>query len=172
MDSNDGGDARPTSRFAASRPPRASRAVASRGVGRPSRGWAQTFSSLRITSFLFLWLGMLAMMASVQMQMVARGYLAYEITNSAALLGLVSAGSALPILGLSLVGGALADRIERKRIIQITQGVNGAIALLVGVAIFTDRIEWYYLLQPRSFRAGYGVPDACPPGADSTARRP
>ena len=154
MDSNDGGDARPTPRFAASRPPRAPRAVSSRAAGQPSRGWAQTFSSLRINSFLFLWLGMLAMMASVQMQMVARGYLAYDITNSAALLGLVSAGSALPILGLSLVGGALADRVERKRIIQITQGVNGAIALLVGVAIFTDRIEWYYLLAASVFQGG------------------
>ena len=126
----------------------------SRATARPTRGLAQTFSSLRIRSYLFLWLGMMAMMASVQMQMVARGYLAYDITNSAALLGLVSAGSALPILGLSLVGGAVADRVERKRVIQITQGVNGAIALIVGVAIFTDRIEWYYLLAASVFQGG------------------
>ena len=97
---------------------------------------------------------MMAMMASVQMQMVARGYLAYDITDSAALLGVVSAGSAFPILGLSLVGGALADRVERKRVIQLTQGLNGTIALLVGVAIFTDRIEWYYLLAASVFQGG------------------
>ena len=154
MDSGNGGDAGPTHRPAASRPPRASRAVGPRSTVRPSRGLAQTFSSLRIRSYLFLWLGMMAMMASVQMQMVARGYLAYDITNSAALLGVVSAGSAFPILGLSLVGGALADRVERKRVIQVTQGFNGMIALLVGVAIFTDRIEWYYLLAASVLQGG------------------
>ena len=154
MDSDNGGDAGPIHRPAASRPPRASRAVGPRSTVRPSRGLAQTFSSLRIRSYLFLWLGMMAMMASVQMQMVARGYLAYDITNSAALLGVVSAGSAFPILGLSLVGGALADRVERKRVIQVTQGFNGMIALLVGVAIFTDRIEWYYLLAASVFQGG------------------
>ena len=118
------------------------------------RGFRQTFSSLNNTSYLFLWLGMLAMMFSVQMQMVARGYLVYDITKSATLLGLVSAGSALPILGLSLIGGAIADRVERKRVIQITQGLNATAALVVGLAIFTDNIEWYHLLAASIFQGG------------------
>ena len=173
MDSDDGGDARPTRRFAASPPSRGSQDVESRATARPTRGLAQTFSSLRIRSYLFLWLGMMAMMASVQMQMVARGYLAYDITNSAALLGLVSAGSALPILGLSLVGGAVADRVERKRVIQITQGVN--------VSDCPDRRRGHLHGQDRVvLPAGslglsgrdMGIPDACPPSADSAACRP
>ena len=110
------------------------------------------FSSLENHSFLFLWLGMLAMMGSIQMQMVARGYLAYDITNSATLLGLVSAGSALPILLLSLIGGAIADRVERKRVIQITQTLNATMALLVGLAIYAGKIEWYHLLVASIFQ--------------------
>ncbi len=148
MDSGDDGDTvRPSQRRAVSA--RRSRPRASAPQG---RGLRQTFSSLREPSFLFLWLGMLAMMGSVQMQMVARGYLAYDITGSAALLGLVSAGSAVPILGLSLIGGAVADRVERKRVIQLTQALNGTMALTVGLAIFTDRIEWYYLLTASVFQ--------------------
>ena len=118
------------------------------------RGFRQTFSSLGNTGYLFLWLGMLAMMFSVQMQMVARGYLVYDITKSATLLGLVSAGSALPILGLSLIGGAVADRVERKRVIQITQALNATAALVVALTIFTDKIEWYHLLAASIFQGG------------------
>ncbi|MCY4653445.1 MAG: hypothetical protein OXC95_09810, partial [Dehalococcoidia bacterium] len=45
-----------------------------------TRGWRQTFSSLNNRGYLFLWLGMMAMMAGMQMQMLARGYLVYDLT--------------------------------------------------------------------------------------------
>ena len=60
-------------------------------------------------------------MTGMQMQMVVRSYLAYEITSSPFLLGVVNAGFAIPLLVLSLFGGAIADRLERKKIIQIGQ---------------------------------------------------
>ncbi|HAL48254.1 MAG TPA: MFS transporter, partial [Dehalococcoidia bacterium] len=66
-----------------------------------------------------MWLGMLGVMAGMQMQMLARSYLVYDITGSASLLGLVAAGNALPMLGFSLFGGAFADRFDRRRIIQV-----------------------------------------------------
>ena len=86
------------------------------------------------------------MMGGMQMQMLARGYLVYDITGSASLLGIVAAGSAFPMLALSLFGGAIADRVERKKLIQIGHLIIGALVLLVGVAIATDFIEWYHLL--------------------------
>ena len=93
-----------------------------------------------------LWLGMMAMMGGMQMQMLARGYLVYDLTGSASLLGIVSAGSAVPMLVLALFGGAIADRFDRKRLIQIGQLVVGLLALVVGLAIFNDWIRWYHLL--------------------------
>ncbi|HAL47783.1 MAG: MFS transporter [SAR202 cluster bacterium] len=107
--------------------------------------WRQTFSSLRHRDFMLLWLGMLAMMGGMQMQMLARGYLVYDLTDSASLLGVVNAASSLPMLTLALFGGAAADRVERKRLIQIGQGVAGLLAILVAVAIYIDAIEWYHL---------------------------
>ena len=89
---------------------------------------------------------MLAMMGGMQMQMLVRGYLVYDLTGSAARLGLVSASSALPILALALFGGVVADRIERKRVIQVGQAISAALALLVGLAIATDKIAWQHLL--------------------------
>ena len=110
------------------------------------RSWKATLESLKSRSFFFLWLGMISMMASIQMQMVARGYLVYDLTNSASLLGIVTAGSAVPILTLSLFGGAIADRINKKRIIQVTQAMTALFSVIVGILIFTDNVTWVYLL--------------------------
>ncbi|MFQ6030520.1 MAG: MFS transporter, partial [Dehalococcoidia bacterium] len=89
---------------------------------------------------------MLLLMGAMQMQMVVRGYLTYDLTSSPALLGLVSAGFALPMLTLSLFGGAIADRLERKQIIQLGQAAAGAIAVFVAVSITTNFISWVHLL--------------------------
>ena len=89
---------------------------------------------------------MMAMMGGMQMQMLARGYLVYDITGSASLLGFVSAGMAIPMLFLAPFGGVIADRVERKRLIQGGQFIVAIFALIIGTAIFTDRIQWYHLL--------------------------
>ena len=89
---------------------------------------------------------MLLLMGAMQMQMIARGYLTYDLTESPALLGIVSAGFALPMLLLALFGGAFADRLERRRIVQLGQVGAGLIALFVAVSITTDSVTWYHLL--------------------------
>ncbi len=89
---------------------------------------------------------MMSMMGGMQMQMLTRGYLVYDLTGSASLLGIVSAGSAVPMLVLALFGGAIADRVERKRLIQIGQFTVALLALVVGLAIFTEWIRWYHLM--------------------------
>ena len=112
----------------------------------PVTGWRRTFSSLRYREYRFLWLGMLFLMTAMQMQMVVRSYLTYEITSSPFLLGLVNAGFAIPMLTLSLFGGAMADRMERKLIIQISQLTAVVLSLIIAVSIATDTITWMHLL--------------------------
>ena len=89
---------------------------------------------------------MLFMMGGMTMQMMVRAYLVYDLTGSAKTLGIVSAGSSLPILGLGLFGGAIADRVDRKLIIQIGQWSALFLALFIGVSISTGTITWYHLL--------------------------
>ena len=108
--------------------------------------WRYTFSSLGNRNYLYLWLGMLSLEGGFQMQMLARAYLVYDITGSASLLGLVSAGAGIPMLFLAMFGGAIADRVKGKRVIQVGQGAFVLIALLIGVAITTGAIEWYHLM--------------------------
>ena len=68
------------------------------GSTAPVASWRNTFSSLAHKEYFFLWVGMLGIMAGMQMQMLARSYLTYDLTGSVILLGVVNAGNALPML--------------------------------------------------------------------------
>ena len=86
------------------------------------------------------------MMAAMNMQMLARGYLAWELTKSAAMVGYVGAGFAPPILILSLFGGAVADRFNKKRVIQTGQFGMGVLSLLIALSIVSDTITVWHLI--------------------------
>ena len=111
----------------------------------PSR-WPRTFASFESRDFRFFWFGLVVMMGGLQMQMLARAYLVYDLTDSASLLGVVSVASAVPILVLSLFGGVAADRFERRRVLQAGQAVSAVLAGFIAVANTTGFIEWYHLL--------------------------
>ncbi len=68
------------------------------------------------------------------MDSVARSYLVYDITGSAMILGIMSLASAVPMLTLALFGGAIADRLPKKRLIQISQVAMTVIFIIQGVA--------------------------------------
>jgi len=76
---------------------------------------------------------------AMQMQMLVRGVLVYQLTGSFAALGLVALANAIPGLAFSLVGGVVADRAPKKTIIQISQATNMvnavALALLAGAGV-------------------------------------
>ena len=118
------------------------------GPARPTlpRGWRRTFISLRNRDYLYLWLGFMLAWAGLSMQMLARGYLAYDLTGSAGLLGLITAAGALSMAALSLIGGAVADRANRKHLIQGFQAASAVLALVIALLIAVDMIAWWHLL--------------------------
>ena len=109
-------------------------------------GFRRTFESLGNFNFALLWISMLFLMAGTQMQMLAQGYLAYEITGSGTILGVISLGIAVPLLTVPLFGGALADKIDRKLLIQGAQLAAALLALVLGVMINAGVIAWQHLL--------------------------
>ena len=110
------------------------------------RSFKSSIASLRNRNFLFLWLGLLVMFGAVHMQMIARGYLVYELTSSPVLLSIVNAGFAIPMLLLSLFGGAIADRFNRKTIILIGQAIVFLTPFAMTILIYIDIVIWYHLL--------------------------
>ena len=115
-----------------------------RATGRRAR--STTFASLAVRDFRLLWLGLLVMFGASQIRMVASGYLAYDLTNSALLLSLVAVGYAVPMLSLALIGGAVADRFDRRRLVQVAQAMFAVVALLVGLLIQFGQVTWVHLM--------------------------
>lgn len=108
--------------------------------------WDRTFDSLRERDFRYFWGGMFLLMASSNIQVVARSYLAYDLTGSPLMVGIVGASFAAPVLLFALFGGVIADRFDRKLIIQICQAMGVLIALFVTIAVVTDSVTILHLL--------------------------
>ncbi len=92
-----------------------------------------TFASLHIRDYRLLWWGMIVSNIGTWMQMVAQGYLVYQLTHSPFALGLVGFVRAVPVLTFSLFAGVVADRVDRRKLLIITQALAGIFALILGI---------------------------------------
>ena len=116
------------------------------GPGGPSTGFKlAAFSSLKIRSFRWLWFGNFFAFNSMQMQMVARGWLVYTMTDSPMALGIVGAGFGLPLIIFSLFGGTVADRVRKRNLLLVTQSLMMAMSLIITLLISTDYIRLWHL---------------------------
>ncbi len=100
--------------------------------GRISLG-KQTFRSFKNPVFRIYYGAMLGQMASMNMQMFARTWLIYRLTGSPAIMGAMSFAHAIPMLSLSLFGGVIADRVQKKNVMLVGQACSVVVAL--GVAL-------------------------------------
>jgi len=90
------------------------------------------FAALRHRDFRLLWLGQIVSITGSQMQFVAINWHVYLLTKSAFALGLVGLFRGVPIILCSLAGGVVADAIDRKKLMIVTQTV-----MLVSAAVLT-----------------------------------
>ena len=120
-------------------------AGAKRPLPQPA-GWRRSLSAFGVRDYRFHWFGNVFVMFALSMELVARGYLVYELTGAGRLLGLVSAGAAMPMLFLGPISGAISDRFERRRVIQLSQVCMSCTSLFVAVSITTETITWVHLL--------------------------
>ncbi|HEV8133184.1 MAG TPA: MFS transporter [Pyrinomonadaceae bacterium] len=93
-----------------------------------------SFTALKHRDFRLLWLGQIVSVTGSQMQSVAINWHVYLLTKSALALGLVGLFRGAPIIVCSLVGGVVADAVNRKRLMIATQSVMLATAALLAVA--------------------------------------
>ncbi len=112
----------------------------------PEQARVTTFTSLKNRHYRWFWLGMLASFIGIHLQLVARNWLVYEMTGSALALGIVIAAWGLPILLLSLYGGAVADRVKKRDLLIVTQMANGIITLIIAILIATEGILLWHLI--------------------------
>jgi MFS family permease len=91
------------------------------------------FSSLKVKYFRVYWLGMFVSLVGTWIQTVAQSWLVFQLTNSAFLLGVVGFLGSIPIFVLSLFGGVLADRVNKRNILIFTQAAFMLSAFLLAL---------------------------------------
>ena len=100
---------------------------------------------LRNRDYRTYYLGMVASVGSVLAMATAQGWLVFDMTGSAAKLGIVAGIQAIPGLIFNLVAGALADRWDPRRIIMYGEGVAAVAMVGLGVLIVTGQVEVWHI---------------------------
>jgi MFS family permease len=91
------------------------------------------FRSLRVRNYRLYFSGQLISLTGTWAQRVAQDWLVLQLTNSGTALGIVTALQFAPALLLSLYGGALADRGNKRKLLLATQAGMGVAALVLGI---------------------------------------
>lgn len=105
------------------------------------RDSANPLAALRFRDFRLFWISFFISNIGAWMQITATSWLLYELTNSPLQLGLNGVFRAVPAIGFGLVGGTIADRFDRKRLILVTQIGLMLVAFLLGLLTHAGSIQ-------------------------------
>ena len=104
------------------------------------------FDSLQHRDFRWILLGSFASFMGLNMQMITRSWLVLRLADDSPLaLALVMMSFAAPMMFMSPIGGALADRIPRKRLIMLSQGGNAAMTVLLATLDITGVVAFWHI---------------------------
>jgi MFS family permease len=139
-------------------------------AGAARRGWRQRASRLvldltplrRSPPFRRLWLAQGVSFIGTEIAEVALAYQMYQLTGSTLAVGLISLTHLVPLLTLTVIGGALADAFDRRRVmlVQQTGMLVGSLGLAANAAVSHPRIWALYVFQlviSGSFSIGVGA---------------
>ncbi|HEY3647751.1 MAG TPA: MFS transporter [Streptosporangiaceae bacterium] len=108
----------------------------------------QMVSSLRQRNYRLFFFGQLVSIAGTWMQTVAQSFVVLDLTHSGTQLGLTTAARFLPMFVFGPLGGVFADRMDRRRVLYVTQALSGLLAGVFAVTVGTHSIQLWivYLL--------------------------
>ena len=84
--------------------------------------------------------------SALSMQMLVRGYLAYQFTDSFVALGVINLVSAIPMLLFAPLGGVIADRSSRRVALQVGLAFSLAVAAVIGALLFAGKLALWHLV--------------------------
>ena len=118
------------------------------GTAAHKRGgvWGSTLASLSERDYAWYFAGNMAFLMATQMQMILRGFLAFDITGTASALALVSVAVAAPMLLVAPFGGLVADRVNKRNLLIASQFVAAVTSAIVSLLILTGAIAVWHLV--------------------------
>ena len=105
------------------------------------------FDALSSAPYRRFWLGSIASVGSTQLYFISKAWLVFELSGSALDLGFLGAATAVPTIFATLIGGLVADRINRRSVLILTSGISAVLLLVLGVLDATELVRvWHVLL--------------------------
>ena len=108
----------------------------------PIENVKSVFASLRVNDYKYLSVGLLGSAFALNMQLIAQGWMVYEMTASAIKLTWVTLSFMIPQVVFSLLGGVLADRFAKKLIIAWAPFITGIATLFMALIIFSGNADF------------------------------
>ncbi len=106
---------------------------------------ASPITALKHRNYRLFWFGQMVSLIGTWMQATGQSWLVLILTDSPFLLGLISALQFAPVLIFSLIAGAVADRVPKRRMLVITQTVLMLLAFILSVLTLTGRVRYWHI---------------------------
>ena len=107
----------------------------------------ETVRSLRHRNFQLFFSGQIISLVGTWMDTVAESWLVYRLTGSSLLLGTVAFAGQIPVFFLAAIGGTVADRFDRRKIVIATQASSMVLAFILAMLTLTKRVQvWEVIL--------------------------
>jgi len=117
-----------------------------RRAGAVRSGVSGAFTSLHVPNYRRYFTGQVVSLAGNWMQIVAETWLVLRLTGSGTLVGIAAALQFLPMLVFGGLGGVLADRVPKRRLLTITQGLMAIPALMLFALVETHAVQAWMVL--------------------------
>ena len=105
-----------------------------------------TFASFRHRNFQLYFGGQLISVAGTWMQIIAQGWLVYQLSHSELELGIVGFASAIPSLLVSPWGGVLVDRLPKRNLLVVTQASAMLLAFILSLLTFSSTVQVWHII--------------------------
>ena len=126
---------------------------------RPRPGWRTTFSSLSVPAYRQWFLSQVLSASGTMTQIVALSWLVLQLTHSGVALGLLTTATLAPLLLGGPWAGALVDRVDRRRLLLVTQSLYVGLSALLAIVTATGAVR-VWMVFAIAFASGVvGAPD-------------
>ena len=115
-------------------------------MNRLPAGGSTRFGALRIAPYRRYWVGSAASVGGFQLLIMGQGWLVYELSGSPLHLGLLGAASSIPTIAVALVGGVIADRVDRRRMLIATSSIIAGLLVLLAALDGTGVVAVWHVL--------------------------
>ncbi|MCB1686005.1 MAG: MFS transporter, partial [Pseudomonadales bacterium] len=104
------------------------------------------YPALAFPLFRRYWLASFASVGATQLVTLGQGWLIFELSGSALQLGVLGAAAALPNILMTLLGGVIADRFDRRRILMTTSLITTVLLTILAWLDYSGQVEVWHVL--------------------------